>query len=109
MGDRKHGYGRRVRHHAGGASPRQRGRGNRPRQGLLHRGQEAGLLTAQCLVVAADMLLGEEGALARKVIAEAKPYFKSKEEYLAAIDRVSMTKDAVTYNEDGTVTLDFSK
>lgn len=67
------------------------------------------LRPAQCLVVAADMLLGEEGALARKVIAEAKPYFKSKEEYLAAIDKVSMTKDAVTYNEDGTVTLDFSK
>ena len=36
-------------------------------------------------------------------------YFKSKEEYLAAIDRLAMTRDAVTYHEDGTVTLEFCK
>lgn len=67
------------------------------------------LMPAQCLVVTADMLLAGDGELAKKVIAEAKPCFKSKEEYLAAIDKVSMDKDAVVYNEDGTVTLDFSK
>ena len=65
------------------------------------------LRPAQCLVVAADMLLTEGGALAKKIIAEAKPQFKSKEDYLAAIDRVTMDKDAVVYNQDGTVTLDF--
>ena len=66
------------------------------------------LRPAQCLVVAADMLLTDGGALAKKVIAEAKPQFKSKEDYLAAIDKVTMDKDAVVYNQDGTVTLDFS-
>ena len=67
------------------------------------------LLPAQCLVVAAGMLLRDDAVLAKKVITEAKPYFKSKEEYLAAIDRLAMTRDAVTYHEDGTVTLEFCK
>lgn len=67
------------------------------------------LLPAQCLVLTANLLLSDDAARAKKVIAEAKPYFKSKEEYLAAIDRLTMDKDAVIYNEDGTVTLDFTK
>ncbi len=66
------------------------------------------LRPAQCLVVAADMLLTDGGALAKKVIAESKPQFKSKEDYLAAIDKVTMDKDAVIYNQDGTITLNFS-
>ena len=65
------------------------------------------LLPAQCLVVAANMLLSNDAEKAKKVIAEAKPYFKSKEEYLAAIDKLTMNKEAVVYNEDGTITLDF--
>lgn len=64
---------------------------------------------AECLAVTAGMLLGNDAALAKKVIAEAHPKFKSKEEYLAAIDNLTMNKDAVIYNEDGTVTLDFLK
>ena len=65
------------------------------------------LYPAQCLTVAASMFLENDAARAKKVLAEAKPYFKSKEEYLAAIDNLTMDKDAVIYNEDGTVTLDF--
>lgn len=65
------------------------------------------LLPAQCLVVTASMLLSDGAAKAKKVIAEAKPYFKSKEEYLTAIDKLTMNKEAVVYNEDGTITLDF--
>ena len=65
------------------------------------------LLPAQCLVVTASMLLSDDAAKAKKVIAEAKPYFKSKEEYLTAIDKLTMNKEAVVYNEDGTITLDF--
>lgn len=61
---------------------------------------------AQCLVVAADMLLGDDGKMAQKVIAEAKPFFQSKEAYLKAIDQLNKQKEAVIYNEDGTVTLD---
>lgn len=67
------------------------------------------LYPAQCLVLTAAKLLSDDAKLAKKVIAEAKPYFKSKEEYLAAIDSLTMDKDAVIYNEDGTVTLDFTK
>lgn len=67
------------------------------------------LYPAQCLVLTAAKLLNNDAKLAKKVIAKAKPYFKSKEEYLAAIDSLTMDKDAVIYNEDGTVTLDFCK
>ena len=44
------------------------------------------LYPAQCLVLTAAMLLSDNAAKAKQVIAESKPYFKSKEEYLAAID-----------------------
>lgn len=67
------------------------------------------LQPAQCLAVMADMLLTDDARLAKKVIEEADPYFKSKEEYLKAIDKLSMCKEAVSYHEDGTVTLDFCK
>lgn len=67
------------------------------------------LYPAQCLALTAAKLLSDDAALAKKVIAEAKPYFKSKEEYLAAIDGLTMDKEAVIYNEDGTVTLDYKK
>ncbi len=67
------------------------------------------LYPAQCLVVAANLLLSDDAARAKKVIAESKPVFKSKEEYLAAIEQLTMSKEAVVYNEDGTVTLDFVK
>ena len=65
------------------------------------------LYPAQCLTVAASMFLESAAARAKQVLAEAKPYFKSKDEYLAAIDNLTMDKDAVIYNEAGTVTLDF--
>lgn len=71
--------------------------------------QKACLLPAQCLVVAADLLLGHDGAAARKVIADKKTVFSSREEYLAAIDQLVMNKEAVIYHEDGTVTLDYRK
>lgn len=64
---------------------------------------------AQCLVLTAAKLLTDDAARAKKVIAEAKPYFKSKEEYLAAIDSLNLNREAVTYNEDGTILLSFSK
>lgn len=67
------------------------------------------LYPAKCLVLTAARLLSDNAALADRVIAESRPYFKSKEEYLAAIDRLTMDKEAVLYNEDGTVTLDYCK
>ena len=67
------------------------------------------LVPAQCLAVAADLLLRDDAAAAKKVIAEAHPRFGSKEEFLAAIDKLCMDKDAVIYNEDGSITLDYCK
>lgn len=64
------------------------------------------LRPAQCLTVAAYLLLKDGGKLAEKVKTEARPYFSSKEEYLEAIDRLYRQKEAVIYHEDGTVTLD---
>lgn len=66
------------------------------------------LLPAQCLAAAVGKLLCDDAAYAKKVIAEAKPYFKSKEDYLAAMDKLTLNKEAVIYNENGTVTLDFA-
>ncbi len=64
---------------------------------------------AKCLVVAADLLLREEGKRAREVMAAGAPLFSSKEEYLQALDKVTMKKQAVRYQEDGTVILDYKK
>lgn len=64
---------------------------------------------AKCLLIMADRLLSNDAALAKKVLAEKKTLFSSREEYLAAIDGFNMTKDAVIYEEDGTVKLDFTK
>ena len=63
------------------------------------------LLPAQCLAATAAKLLEDDAAVARRIVAEAHPLFPSKEAYLAAIDRFDQTFDAVTYTEDGDITL----
>jgi len=70
---------------------------------------KACVVPAKCLFIMAERLLENGAALAKKVIAEGKPQFASKEEYLKAIGRLDMTKDAVIRKEDGTVVLDFLK
>ena len=50
-------------------------------------------------------LMREEAALAKKVIAEKKVPYASKEEFFKAKDALDFTGDGVIYNEDGTVTL----
>lgn len=68
------------------------------------------LQPAQCLVVAADLLLRDGAALAQRVIRESKPLYKSKEEYLEAIEKLTLEKEAaVVYQSDGKVVLDYSK
>ncbi len=75
----------------------------------LNEPERACMAPAKCLLAMADKLLSDDATLAKKVIAEAKPLFKSKEEYLAAIESLNKTKDAVIYNEDGSVALDFPR
>lgn len=71
--------------------------------------ERACVAPAKCLFIMANRLLSDDGALAKKVLAENKPVFSSKEEYLKAVDELDLTKDAVVYKEDGTVVLDYMK
>lgn len=76
---------------------------------FINEPERACIAPAKCLLIMADRLLSNDAALAKKVLAEKKTLFSSKEEYLAAIDSINMTKEAVAFNENGTVTLDFTK
>lgn len=69
--------------------------------------ETACVLGAKCMLLMAEKLLSEDAKRAKEILANAKTIFASKEEYLAAIDQCYMDKEAVNYNEDGTVTLDF--
>lgn len=71
--------------------------------------ERACVAPAKCLLIMADRLLSNDAALAKKVLAESKPRFASKEDYLKAIESLNMTKNAVVKKEDGTVVLDFLK
>ena len=52
-------------------------------------------------------LMCNEAAEAKNIIKKAKLPYKNKEEFFKEIDKNNMDKDAVIYNEDGTVTLTF--
>ncbi len=71
--------------------------------------ERACIAPAKCLLLMADRLLSDNAALAKKVLAESKPRFASKEEYIKALEDLNMTKEAVVRKEDGTVVLDFLK
>lgn len=60
---------------------------------------------AKFQVLMADALLQDGAALAKKVIAESKPQFASKEDYFKALDSLFFDSEAVQYNEDGTLTI----
>ncbi len=65
--------------------------------------------SAECLALSLRKLLSDGGARARKIADEYIPLFASKEEYYKAADEFTFCIDAVTYNEDGTVTLKYMK
>ena len=50
-------------------------------------------------------LLMDQAALAKKILAEKKVRYASKEEFFRAKDALDFVGDGVVYNEDGTVTL----
>lgn len=58
---------------------------------------------AQVLII--RKLLENDAAKAKYVVENAAPHFNSKEEYLNHIDSLFSEKEAVIYNEDGTVLL----
>ncbi|MBE6642808.1 MAG: amidohydrolase [Ruminococcaceae bacterium] len=69
--------------------------------------ESACVFSAKFQLVLLNELLKDDAKEAKRVIANAKPTYKSREEYFAAIDEFFKDKEAVIYNEDGTVTLDF--
>ncbi len=62
--------------------------------------------SAKAQVMIIRKLLENEAAKAKHVVENANPRFKSKEEYIAFMDSLYFDKQAVVYNEDGTVLLD---
>jgi len=61
----------------------------------------------QTLLVA--MLLENDASRAKHIMDNFTPRYASKEEFFEAISILNQDKDAVVYNPDGTVTLDFAK
>lgn len=59
----------------------------------------------QCALLA--HLLGDNAAGAKKILAEGRQNYPTIPEYLASIDALCIDKQAITDNEDGTVTLSF--
>ena len=55
------------------------------------------------------MLLKDDAAEAKRVLAEHKPVFASKEAYFEAMDNMFLDRQAVSYAENGDVTLSFVK
>lgn len=52
-------------------------------------------------------LLENNAELGHKCVAQYTPVFASKEEYFKAIDDIRMNRKTVTYNEDGTISLNY--
>lgn len=62
--------------------------------------------SAKAQVMIIRRLLKNDAEKAKAVIENAKPYFKSKEEYTSYLDAIFAERDAVVYGEDGKVILD---
>jgi len=69
--------------------------------------ESACVFSAKYQLVSLYELLKDNASEAYRVIKNAKLRYSSKEEYFAAIDSFNKDKEAVIYNENGTVTLDF--
>ncbi len=64
---------------------------------------------AKVELVMLHLLLHNNAEQARKIKAEFVPTFSSIAAYFECIDKLDMDKEAVVYNADGTVTLDYRK
>ncbi|MGI6537016.1 MAG: amidohydrolase [Caldicoprobacterales bacterium] len=71
--------------------------------------EKACVNSAKCQLIMIHMLLSNGAAKAKKVIEEKELRYSSKEEFFKAIDSFMLDKDAVIYQDDGTVLLDYKK
>ncbi len=62
---------------------------------------------AKAQLFVADALLTGGAAAAREIVAGYKPAYPSKEAYFAAIDKITLDKDAVVYDENGNASIDY--
>ena len=65
------------------------------------------VLCAKILCGVSKLLLSENAAYAKKILAEKKLPYSSKEEFFRVKDALNFDRDGVVYNEDGTVTLNY--
>ncbi len=61
--------------------------------------------SAKIQLIAIRLFLENDAQKAKETIAAYKPYFKNKEEYFAYMEKIDRDFDAVTYDENGNVTL----
>lgn len=66
------------------------------------------VLSAKGQLLLARRLLENGAEQAKQIVESYQPPFPSKEAYFAFVDNLDMDKRTVTYEENGTVTLDFS-
>ena len=64
---------------------------------------EACVLSAKWQLAMLVLLLGNDAKRAKKIIADFKPQFNSKEEYFAYIEKLNSTGERITYNDDGSI------
>jgi len=62
---------------------------------------------AKAQMLAANALLSNEAAAAKKIVANYRPLCPTFKDYFAAVESFFLDKEAVVYGEDGTVTVDF--
>ncbi len=65
--------------------------------------------SAKMQVQTLRLLLENDGARAKQIVADYEPAFASFQEYFDFVDSLDMEKETVTYGEGGKVTLDFKK
>ena len=74
---------------------------------LVTNPEKATVTSAKIQAIVLATLLRDGAAYAKKVIANKKVVYNSKEEYLAAVDALNHTYDAVQYRDNGDVVLHF--
>lgn len=70
--------------------------------------EKACVTSAKAQVATVWKLLKDDAALAKEVLEKKQLRFGSIKEYLAYVDEMTLDKDAVTYNEDGSIRLNFA-
>ena len=63
--------------------------------------------SAKAQLLVADALLTNDAAAGREIVANYQPAYPSKEAYFAAIDKITLDKDAIIYDDNGNATVDY--